>query len=235
MVFKGSGRTVYPYLHFMSNPNPEVNTYFELGCGRCELHATPKCRVHLWPEALAALREIALESGLNEVRKWGVPCYVNDAGKNVALLGAFKGHCLISFFKGVLLDDPDGVLESPGSNSQSTRQMRFTTAKQVWGAKDVLLRFLYEATANEAAGKKVVLKKPAEYDIPEEFQRALDGDSDLAEAFEKLTPGRRRAYLMHFGQPKKSETRTARIENAREDILSGIGLNDKYQASMRKR
>lgn len=218
----------------MSNPNPEVSTYFELGCGRCELHATPQCRVHLWPEALAALRAIALESGLNEVRKWGVPCYVNDAGKNIALLGAFKGHCLISFFKGALLDDPDSVLESPGSNSQSTRQMRFTTAKQVRDAKDVLLRFLYEATANEAARKKVVLKKPAEYDVPEEFQQVLEGDPELAEAFEKLTPGRRRAYLMHFGQPKKSETRSARIEKAREDILNGIGLNDKYQASMRK-
>lgn len=219
----------------MAQPNPEVSTYFELGCGRCELHATPQCRVHLWPDALAALREIALESGLNEVRKWGVPCYVNDAGKNVALLGAFKGHCLISFFKGALLDDRDGVLESPGSNSQSTRQMRFTTAKQVWEAKDVLLRFLYEAIDNESQGKKVVLKKPAEYDIPEEFQAELDKDAAFAEAFEKLTPGRRRAYLMHFGQPKKSETRSARIEKAREDILNGIGLNDKYQASMRKK
>lgn len=219
----------------MSNPNPEVSTYFELGCGRCELHATPHCRVHLWPGALAALREIALESGLNEVRKWGVPCYVNDAGKNIALLGAFKDHCLISFFKGALLDDPESALESPGSNSQSTRQMRFNTAKQVQDAKDVLLRFLYEATANEAAGKKVVLKKPAEYDIPEEFQQVLGADSALAEAFEELTPGRRRAYLMHFGQPKKPETRIARIEKAREDILNGIGLNDKYQASMRKK
>jgi uncharacterized protein YdeI (YjbR/CyaY-like superfamily) len=218
----------------MSNPNPEVSTYFELGCGRCELHATPRCRVHLWPEALAALREIALESGLNEVRKWGVPCYINDAGKNIALIGALKGHCLISFFKGALLDDPESALESPGSNSQSTRQMQFNTAKQVQDARDVLLRFLCEATAKEAAGKTVVLKKPAEYDIPEEFQQVLGVDSALAEAFEKLTPGRRRAYLMHFGQPKKPETRIARIEKAREDILNGIGLNDKYQASMRK-
>jgi uncharacterized protein YdeI (YjbR/CyaY-like superfamily) len=131
----------------------------------------------LWPGALAELRLIALESGLKEERKWGVPCYVNEKGKNVALLGAFKAHCLISFFQGALLDDPDGVLESPGSNSQSTRQMRFTTAEQVQAAKPVLVRFLQQAIANEAAGKKAELKTPAAYDIPEEFQQALDQDA----------------------------------------------------------
>ena len=217
----------------MGQPNPDVTSYFEQGCGRCNLHATPECRVHLWPGALAELRLIALESGLKEERKWGVPCYVNEKGKNVALLGAFKAHCLISFFQGALLDDPDGVLESPGSNSQSTRQMRFTTAEQVQAAKPVLVRFLQQAIANEAAGKNAELKTPATYDIPEEFQQALNQDAALAEAFERLTPGRRRAYLMHFTQPKKSATRQARIDKAREDILNGIGLNDKYR-SMRR-
>jgi uncharacterized protein YdeI (YjbR/CyaY-like superfamily) len=130
---------------------------------------------------LAELRLIALESGLKEVRKWGVPCYVNEKGKNIALLGAFKAHCLISFFQGALLDDPDSVLESPGSNSQSTRQMRFTTAEQVLEARPVLMRFLEQAIANEAAGKKTELKPPASYDIPEEFQQALDQDAALAE------------------------------------------------------
>ena len=217
----------------MGQPNPEVTTYFEQGCGRCSLHGTPDCRVHLWPGALAELRSIALESGLKEVRKWGVPCYVNEKGKNVALLGAFKAHCLISFFQGALLDDPDGVLESPGSNSQSTRQMRFTTEEQVLEARPVLTRFLEQAIANEAAGKKTELKPPASYNIPEEFQRALENDAVLAAAFERLTPGRRRAYLMHFTQPKKPETRHARIDKAREDILCGIGLNDKYRSMKR--
>lgn len=217
----------------MGQPNPDVSPYFEQGCGRCNLHGTPDCRVHLWPDALAELRLIALESGLKEERKWGVPCYVNEKGKNVALLGAFKAHCLISFFQGALLDDPDSVLESPGSNSQSTRQMRFTTAEQVQAAKPVLVRFLQQAIANEAAGKKAELKTPAAYDIPEEFQQALDQDAALAAAFEELTPGRRRAYLMHFTQPKKSETRQARIDKAREDILNGIGLNDKYRSMKR--
>ena len=217
----------------MGQPNPEVSSYFKQGCGRCNLHATPDCRVHLWPGALAELRLIALECGLKEERKWGVPCYVNENGKNIALLGAFKAHCLISFFQGALLDDPDSVLESPGSNSQSTRQMRFTTAEQVQAAKPVLVRFLQQAIANEAAGKKVELKPPATYDIPEEFQQALDHDAAFAEAFEQLTPGRRRAYLMHFTQPKKSETRQARIDKAREHILNGIGLNDKYRSMKR--
>lgn len=217
----------------MGQPNPDVTPYFEQGCGRCNLHATPDCRVHLWPGALAELRLIALESGLKEERKWGVPCYVNERGKNVALLGAFKAHCLISFFQGALLDDPDSVLESPGSNSQSTRQMRFTTAEQVQAAKPVLVRFLQQAIANEAVGKKAELKTPAAYDIPEEFQQVLDQDAALAAAFEQLTPGRRRAYLMHFTQPKKSETRQARIDKAREDILNGIGLNDKYRSMKR--
>lgn len=219
----------------MSQPNLEVSDYFLNGCGRCALGGTPECRVHLWPEALGKLRAIALESGLTEVRKWGVPCYVNEKGKNIALLGAFKGHCLISFFKGVLLADPKGVLESPGSNSQSTRQMRFTDGASVEAAADVLRRFLAEAIALEAAGKKVEFKTAEEYDIPEEFQRALSLDASLSKAFESLTPGRRRAYLMHFGQPKRSETRQARIEKAREDILNGIGLNDRYQARMRKK
>jgi len=215
--------------------NPDVSTYFEKGCGRCPKGGTPECRVHLWPDALAKLRVIALESGLAEERKWGVPCYVNEKGKNIALLGAFKEHCLISFFKGALLADPEGVLESPGSNSQSTRQMRFTDGASVEAAADVLRRFLAEAIALEAAGKTVKFKSAEEYDIPEEFQRVLSADAALSAAFESLTPGRRRAYLMHFGQPKKSETRSARIEKARQDILNGIGLNDHYQAKMRRK
>ena len=219
----------------MGQPNPDVTPYFEQGCGRCNLHATPDCRVHLWPGALAELRLITLESGLKEERKWGVPCYVNEKGKNVALLGAFKAHCLISFFQGALLDDPDGVLESPGSNSQSTRQMRFTTAEQVLAAKPVLVRFLEQAIANEAAGIKADLKPPAAYDIPEEFQQALDQDAALAEAFEQLTPGRRRAYLMHFTQPKQAKTRWNRIEKSRENILNGMGLNDRYQMKRNKK
>lgn len=214
----------------MGQPNPEVTSYFKEGCGRCNLHRTPECRVHLWPGALAELRTIALESGLTEVRKWGVPCYVNELGKNVALLGAFKAHCVISFFQGALLDDPDGVLESPGSNSQSTRQMRFTTSEQVRTARPVLARFLQQAIANEAAGKKAPLKKPTEHNIPEEFRHALEEDRALSEAFERLTPGRRRAYLMHFTQPKKPETRRARIDKARKDILNGIGLNEGYRS-----
>lgn len=219
----------------MGQPNPEVTPYFERGCGRCNLHGTPDCRVHLWPDTLAELRVIALQSGLKEVRKWGVPCYVNKKGKNIALLGAFKAHCLISFFQGALLNDPDSVLESPGSNSQSTRQMRFTTAEQVQAAKPVLERFLQQAIANEAAGKKAELKPPTTYDIPEEFQQALDDDDALSEAFERLTPGRRRAYLMRFTQPKQAKTRWNRIEQSKEDILNGLGPNDRYQMKRSKK
>lgn len=213
--------------------NPEVSTYFTDGCGRCALAGTPQCRVHLWPEALARLRELAIASGLTETRKWGVPCYVNESGKNVALLGAFKGHCLISFFKGALLNDPSGMLEKPGSNSQAARQLRFTDGASVEAAATDIARFLQEAIAIEATGQKIVFKSASEYAIPEEFQLALDEDAALNEAFHRLTPGRRRAYLMHFGQAKQSKTRVARIEAAKPDILNGIGLHDQYQSNMK--
>lgn len=204
----------------------DIDTYFNSGCGRCKLFDTPQCKVHTWHDALHLLRSIILESSnLNEEMKWGMPCYsVNK--KNVLMLAAFKEYCSVSFFKGTLLNDPEKLMVSPGENSQAVKQFKFRSVEEVKLHQDSLKMFIYDAIELEKQGAQITFKKPEEYAIPEEFQHRMDQDPALKEAFYKLTPGRRRAYLLHFGQAKQSATREARIDKCQSAIFAGKGLNE---------
>jgi len=178
-----------------------------------------------WQAEMILLRTLLQECGLTEELKWGQPCYTqNDA--NIVLIHGFKEYCALLFFKGALLKDPKGILVQQTENVQAARQLRFTDAKQVVKLKATIKSFLKEAIAIEKAGLKVAMKKTSEFSMPEEFQKALDKNKGLKKAFDALTPGRQRAYLLYFSQAKQSKTREARIEKCTPDILKGKGLND---------
>jgi uncharacterized protein YdeI (YjbR/CyaY-like superfamily) len=211
----------------MNQKNPNVDAYLTAGCGRCPLGGTPDCKVHDWQKELKKLRSIVLDCGLTEEVKWGVPCYTFQK-KNIAIVSALKDYCTLSFFKGALLKDPDKVLSKPGENTQAGRLIRFTNAQEIVNLKTVLKAYIHEAIEVEKAGLKVDLKKNPE-PIPEEFQNILNENPALKTAFDALTPGRQRAYILHFSAPKKSETRLSRIEKCTQKILDGEGLNDKYK------
>lgn len=208
----------------MSGMNPGVDQYFEVGCGRCPRGGTPDCSALKWEKALRKLRAIALECGLTEEVKWGNPCYTVGK-KNVMMLGAFRDNCVISFFKGALLEDPDGLLQKPGESSQAARVVRFTEPAEVTKRKAALQALIQQAIDAEKAGKKVETAKNAE-PMPEELVKKLAGDPELKAAFEALTPGRQRGYILHFSQAKQSATREARIEKCRPKILEGKGFFD---------
>ncbi len=207
--------------------NPQIDSYLEVGCGRCPKGGTPACKVHQWPDILRKLRQIVLECGLEEELKWGVPCYAYR-GKNVLNIAAFKPHAALSFFKGSLLQDPDQVLHKPGSNSHYTRQARFTHIDQLLAMEQQLKAFIFEAIEVEKSGKKIEVPRKKE-EVPEELSAKLAEDALFKAAFEKLTPGRQRAYILYFGQAKQAKTRLARIEKYTPHILRGEGLNDRYQ------
>ncbi len=178
-----------------------------------------------WQDEYAELRNIILDCDLTEDLKWGCPCYTfND--KNVALIHGFKEYCAILFMKGALMQDPKNILIQQTENVQSARQLRFTSKAEIVKLKATIKSYVQEALQIEKAGLKVELKKTTEYSVPEEFQAKLDTDADLKRAFLSLTPGRQRAYLFHFGQPKTSKTREARVEKAIPHILDGKGLDD---------
>ena len=206
--------------------NTNVDLYFTEGCGRCPLGGTPDCKVNHWPQELKQLRRIVLDCGLTEESKWGVPCYTFQ-GNNIGVVSAFKEYASLSFFKGALLEDTNGILDKPGENTQAARLIKFTNARQIMEMEPILKAYIYEAIEIEKAGLKVELKKTAEYNMPEEFQKALDENPDLKTAFETLTPGRQRGYLLHFSQPKQSKTRESRIEKCTQRIFEGKGLNDR--------
>ncbi|MBO9675846.1 MAG: YdeI/OmpD-associated family protein [Sphingobacteriaceae bacterium] len=178
-----------------------------------------------WQEAVNLLRTIALDCGLTEELKWGCPCYTLN-GNNIVLIHDFKEYCAFLFFKGVLLKDSEGILVQQTQNVQSARQIRFTNALQIVEMKTILKAYIFEAIEIEMAGLKVELKKTTEYNIPAEFQSKLDHIPDLKTAFEALTPGRQRGYLLYFSAPKQSKTREARIEKFMPQILNGKGLED---------
>jgi uncharacterized protein YdeI (YjbR/CyaY-like superfamily) len=209
----------------MTTMNPEVNSYFSAGCGRCPLVNTPECKVHTWHKELAKLRLILLDCGLKEELKWAHPCYTVQ-GKNVALLGAFKEYCTVSFLKGALLQDAYGILRKPGENSQSARVLHCTDVEEIIELESVLKAYIFEAIEVEKAGLKVQLKTISERTIPEELQQAFDELPAFKTAFQALTPGRQRGYLLHFSQPKQSKTRASRIEQCMPQIFDGKGLND---------
>lgn len=178
-----------------------------------------------WRAELTALRAIFLETGLTEELKWGHPCYALD-GKNVALLHGFKEYCAILFHKGALLKDPKGVLVQQTKNVQSARQIRFTNVADVTKLAKTVKAYVKEAVANERAGLQVAKKGTSDFEMPEELRAELAADPDLKEAFTKLTPGRQRAYLLHFGEAKLAKTRAARVEKHIPRILEGLGLDD---------
>ena len=191
--------------------NPKVDFYF--------------IKAKKWQTELEQLRIIALDCGLIEELKWGVPCYTISKN-NIVLIHAFKEYCALLFFKGALLHDAHGILIQQTENVQSARQIRFTSLKEIIEMEPIIKAYIYEAIEVEKAGLKVALKKTSEYHIPEEFQKKLDKNVALKTAFNALTPGRQRAYLFHFSQAKLSKTRESRIEKSMPQILKGKGLTD---------
>jgi uncharacterized protein YdeI (YjbR/CyaY-like superfamily) len=178
-----------------------------------------------WSAEMEELRKIALSCKLTEDLKWGQPCYSHN-GKNIVLIHGFKEYCAYLFFKGALLKDPEGLLVIQTANVQSARQVRFAEKAEIGRLKAVLKAYIQEAIAVEKAGLEVALKKTSEFAVPEELQARLDESAALKEAFEALTPGRQRAYLLHFASAKQSKTRQARIEKHIPRILEGKGLDD---------
>lgn len=191
--------------------NPKVDFYFN--------------KANKWQEEINKLRAIALECQLNEDLKWGCPCYTLGKG-NVVLIHVFKEYCAFLFFKGALLKDEYGILIQQTENVQAARQLRFTDMREIIESEAVIKSYIFEAIEVEKAGLKVELKKTREYEVPEELQFQFDEDSSFKMAFEALTPGRQRAYLLHFSDAKQSKTRLARIEKYKPTIMNGLGLND---------
>lgn len=178
-----------------------------------------------WQKEYEQLRKICLDCGLTEELKWGCPCYTFE-NRNIVLIHGFKEYCALLFFKGALLKDPDNILIQQTENVQSARQIRFTNVKEIIKLEKVLKAYIYEAVEVEKAGLKATLKKTDEFKVPEEFQKKLKEMPRLKTAFKALTPGRQRAYLFYFSQPKQSKTRESRIEKSIQQILDGRGLND---------
>ncbi|MBA3872208.1 MAG: YdeI/OmpD-associated family protein [Anaerolineae bacterium] len=194
-----------------SRMNPKIEFFFK--------------KAEQWKQEYDQLRLIVLDCGLTEESKWGVPCYASE-GKNIVLMHGFKDYCALLFFKGVLLKDPAGILISQTENTQSTRQIRFTSLEQIVEIENTIKDYIDEAIAVEKAGLEVNMKRTADFFVPDEFQQKLDENPALKTAFEALTPGRQRGYLLYFSAPKQSKTRDSRIEKSTPRILDGKGLDD---------
>ena len=203
----------------------DVEDFFAKGCGRCARFDTPECSALRWARGLADLRAICRAAGLEETVKWGHPCYMLG-GRNIALIGAFRGDFRLTFFNAALMKDPQGVLERQGPNTQNAGMIRFQDAAQVTRLKPVIAAYLAEAMGYAKAG---ILPKmtAAPVDLPEELTEALDGDPELAEAFHALTPGRQRSYALNLNAAKKPETRLARIAGFRGRIIAGKGATER--------
>ncbi len=178
-----------------------------------------------WHIEVEKLRSIILRTELKEEFKWGNPCYTYQ-DNNVILIHVFKEYCALLFFKGALLNDTNDILVQQTKNVQAARQIRFANVQEIVELEPILKTCINEAIEVEKAGLKVAFKKTTEFGIPEEFQVKLDESSALKTAFEALTPGRQRAYLLHFSAPKQSKTRESRVEKYLPKILTGKGLND---------
>jgi uncharacterized protein YdeI (YjbR/CyaY-like superfamily) len=198
--------------------NPKVDFYFNKA-------NPPAGKAGKWQKELEQLRMIVLDCGLTEELKWGVPCYSFNKS-NIVLIHVFKEYCAFLFFKGALLNDPNGILIQQTENVQSARQIRFTNVREIVKIEKILKAYIYEAIEVEKAGLRVKLKKTSDFKIPDEFQKQLDKKPALKKAFESLTPGRQRAYIFYFSQPKQSKTRESRVEKCMSQILNGKGLND---------
>lgn len=195
----------------MNAPNPKVNWFF--------------AKDGPWKASFATLRQLALDTGLTEELKWGHPCYTLK-GKNVFLMHGFNNYCALLFHKGALLKDDHGMLVQQTANVQAARQIRFTGLKQIQEQAPMIRSMMQQAITIEQSGAKVPLKKTAEFELPEEFAAALKRMPELKKAFNALTPGRQRGYLLFFGGAKQASTRVARIEKHVPRILAGKGLDD---------
>ena len=191
--------------------NPKVDFFFT--------------KAEKWQEEFAKLRMIVLDCGLTEELKWGVPCYTLQ-NSNIVLIHGFKEYCALLFHKGALLQDPNGLLIQQTANVQAARQIRFTSVSEIVELEPLLKAYIEDAIAVENAGLQVDFKKTTEFSMPEEFINQLEEVPGLQDAFDALTPGRQRAYLLYFSAPKQSKTRVARIEKWIQPILEGKGLND---------
>ncbi|WDF63019.1 YdeI/OmpD-associated family protein [Flavobacterium sp. KACC 22763] len=191
--------------------NSKVDFYFE--------------KAEKWKAEIEQMREIVLDCHLSEELKWGSPCYTFEEA-NIVLIHYFKEYCAFLFFKGALMKDPDNILIQQSDNVQAARQVRFTNVEDILAKKEILKKYIFEAAEIEKSGQKVELKKVSEFEIAVELQHKFDADSDFKKAFYALTPGRQRAYLLHFSQPKQSKTREARVGKNISRILDGKGLND---------
>jgi len=178
-----------------------------------------------WQKEYGKLRMIMLDCGLDEKLKWGCPCYTHQE-KNIVLIHGFKEYCAILFFKGALLQDPEGILIQQTKNVQSARQIRFTNVREIVRLERVLKAYIYEAIEVENAGLQIRKKTTADYEVPVEFQTRLNKNRALRTAWDELTPGRQRGYIFYFSQPKLPRTREARVEKYLNQILNGKGLED---------
>lgn len=178
-----------------------------------------------WKEEYEKLRNIVLDCELTEEFKWMHPCYTFE-NKNIVLIHGFKEYCALLFQKGVLLKDAHGILIQQTENVQAARQIRFTNVQEIVEMEGILKAYIQEAIEVEEAGLEVNFKKTTEFIIPEELQNKFDEFPALKTAFEALTPGRQRAYILYFSEPKQSKTRESRVEKYMQQILNGKGLND---------
>ena len=179
-----------------------------------------------WKKEYAYLRSIILKTGLTEEFKWGKPCYTYK-GDNIVLIHGFKDYCALLFHKGALLKDTDNILVQQTKNVQAARQIRFTAIEEIKQLEPTIKKYVYQAIEVEKQGLEVRMKKTSEFEMPEEFKKELKNNPDLEKAFNSLTPGRQRGYLLYFAGANQSKTRTNRIEKYKEHILNGKGLNDK--------
>ncbi len=202
-----------------------VDLYFIDGCGRCPLGGTPNCKVNNWPKELLALRQIALECGLNEELKWGVPVYTYQKA-NIVIVAAFKEYCSLSFFKGALLADSEKLLSMSGENSQSARLFKFTDIATIKKLESSIKTYIYEAIEIEKAGIKVAVKKTSDLILPVELINKFNTDPAYKIAFDTLTASKQKGYIYYFSQAKQAKTRENRIEASKEKILSGKGIFD---------
>lgn len=195
----------------MNKVNPKVDWYFT--------------KAKKWQKEFEKLRMIILDCGLTEELKWGHPCYALEK-RNIVLMHGFKEYCALLFFKGALLKDPNDILVQQTENVQSARQIRFSNVQQINKMTPVLKKYIKEAIKVERAGLKVDYKKTTEYKIPEEFQNMLDEMPELKTAFNGLTPGRQRGFILYFSAAKQSKTRESRVKKYIPQILKGKGLDD---------
>lgn len=203
----------------------EIEDYFARGCGRCARFDTADCSTQRWHDGLARLRAICRSAGLSETVKWGHPCYMH-AGRNIAIIGAFRGDFRLTFFNAGLMTDPESILERQGPNTAVPGMIRFVSNDAPEQLAATLTAYLAEAMRYAEEGR-LAPKSAAIPDFPEELIEALDADPELSEAFHALTPGRQKSYIIHLNAAKKRETRAARIEKFRDKIIAGKGATER--------